>query len=110
MSTSVPIPQDRALRSRLRILEAAGELFATKGFEATTIGLSGKMPSHASGPCAPPEIFAYPVPVVVVLIFCANNDRDDNSSNIRYEGYQKPYFTTSADGSTIESMRSLIVV
>lgn len=42
-------------------------------------------------------------PNVVVLIFCTNNDRDDNSSNIRYEGYQKPYFTTSADGSLVLS-------
>jgi hypothetical protein len=38
-------------------------------------------------------------PAIVVLIFCTDNDRDDNSSNIRYEGYQKPYFTTAADGS-----------
>jgi hypothetical protein len=40
-------------------------------------------------------------PAVVVLIFCANNDREDNSSNIRYEGYQKPYFTTAPDGSLV---------
>lgn len=38
-------------------------------------------------------------PAVVVLIFCTDNDRDDNSTNIRYEGYQKPYFVTSSDGS-----------
>lgn len=38
-------------------------------------------------------------PVVVVLIFCTDNDREDNSTNIRYEGYQKPYFATAADGS-----------
>jgi hypothetical protein len=38
-------------------------------------------------------------PAVVVLVFCTNNDRQDNSSNIRYEGYQKPYFTIRADGS-----------
>ncbi len=38
-------------------------------------------------------------PAVVVLIFCTQNDRLDNSTNIRYEGYQKPYFVTSADGS-----------
>nr|MBA2400050.1 SGNH/GDSL hydrolase family protein [Bradyrhizobium sp.] len=38
-------------------------------------------------------------PAVVVLIFCTNNDRDDNSSNIRYEGYQKPYFVTGPDGA-----------
>ena len=37
-------------------------------------------------------------PAVVVLIFCTDNDRQDNSTNIRYEGYQKPYFATAADG------------
>ena len=37
-------------------------------------------------------------PAVVVLIFCADNDRLDNSSNIRYEGYQKPYFIIGPDG------------
>ena len=31
-------------------------------------------------------------PDVVVLIFCSNNDRADNSSNLRYAGYLKPYF------------------
>ncbi|MBN8987320.1 MAG: SGNH/GDSL hydrolase family protein [Rhizobiales bacterium] len=40
-------------------------------------------------------------PAIVVLIFCTNNDREDNSSSIRYEGYQKPYFATSADGSLV---------
>jgi hypothetical protein len=40
-------------------------------------------------------------PAVVVLIFCTDNDRADNSSNIRYEGYQKPYFATAADGSLV---------
>jgi hypothetical protein len=40
-------------------------------------------------------------PAVVVLIFCTDNDRGDNSTNIRYEGYQKPYFTTAADGSLV---------
>lgn len=40
-------------------------------------------------------------PAVVVLIFCTDNDREDNSTNIRYEGYQKPYFTTAADGSLV---------
>jgi len=38
-------------------------------------------------------------PAVVVLIFCTDNDRADNSTNIRYEGYQKPYFITGADGT-----------
>jgi hypothetical protein len=40
-------------------------------------------------------------PAVVVLIFCSQNDRLDNSTNIRYEGYQKPYFATAADGSLV---------
>jgi hypothetical protein len=40
-------------------------------------------------------------PAIVVLIFCTDNDRADNSSNIRYEGYQKPYFATAADGSLV---------
>jgi len=38
-------------------------------------------------------------PAVVVLIFCADNDRLDNGTNIRYDGYQKPYFATGADGA-----------
>jgi hypothetical protein len=38
-------------------------------------------------------------PAVVVLIFCADNDRLDNGTNIRYDGYQKPYFATLADGT-----------
>jgi hypothetical protein len=38
-------------------------------------------------------------PAVVVLIFCTDNDRADNSTNIRYEGYHKPYFVTASDGS-----------
>jgi hypothetical protein len=40
-------------------------------------------------------------PAVVVLIFCTQNDRADNSTNIRYEGYQKPYFATTPDGSLV---------
>ena len=38
-------------------------------------------------------------PAVVVLIFCADNDRLDNGTNIRYEGYQKPYFVILPDGT-----------
>jgi len=38
-------------------------------------------------------------PAVVVLIFCANNDRADNSTNVRYDDYQKPYFVAARDGS-----------
>ena len=37
-------------------------------------------------------------PAVVMLIFCSDNDRLDNATNIRYEDYQKPYFTVAPDG------------
>jgi GDSL-like Lipase/Acylhydrolase family len=40
-------------------------------------------------------------PDVVVLIFCASNDRLDNATNIRYDGYQKPYFATAPDGTLV---------
>lgn len=40
-------------------------------------------------------------PAVVVLIFCTDNDRLDNGTNIRYDGYQKPYFATGADGALV---------
>ncbi|WP_298886666.1 SGNH/GDSL hydrolase family protein [uncultured Bradyrhizobium sp.] len=40
-------------------------------------------------------------PAVVVLIVCTGNDHNDNSTNIVYEGYQKPYFATAADGSLV---------
>jgi hypothetical protein len=38
-------------------------------------------------------------PAIVVLVFCTMNDRGDNSTNIRYEGYHEPYFATAPDGS-----------
>ena len=38
-------------------------------------------------------------PAVVVLIFCAENDRLDNSTNLRYDNYYKPYFATRPDGA-----------
>jgi lysophospholipase L1-like esterase len=40
-------------------------------------------------------------PSVVVLIFCTENDRLDNSTSVRYESYQKPYFATAADGALV---------
>lgn len=47
------------------------------------------------------RLWARVQPAVVVLIFCTQNDRLDNSTNIRYEGYQKPYFEIAADGSPV---------
>jgi len=38
-------------------------------------------------------------PVIVVLVFTVVNDRWDNISNVRYDGYYKPYFATAPDGS-----------
>jgi hypothetical protein len=45
------------------------------------------------------RLWAKVQPAVVVLIFCTQNDRLDNSTNIRYEGYQKPYFEMAAGGA-----------
>jgi hypothetical protein len=47
------------------------------------------------------RIWATIQPAVVVLIFCTDNDRLDNGTNIRYDGYQKPYFSTAADGAPV---------
>lgn len=38
-------------------------------------------------------------PAIVVLLFCTDNDRLDNGTNVRYGGYRKPYFETKADGT-----------
>ena len=40
-------------------------------------------------------------PSLVVLIFCTANDRLDNGTNIRYDGYQKPYFASAPDGTLV---------
>lgn len=40
-------------------------------------------------------------PAVVVLVFCTDNDRKDNVTNIRYGGYQKPYFVTEPNGELV---------
>jgi hypothetical protein len=40
-------------------------------------------------------------PAAVVLIFCSDNDRLDNRTNIRYSSYHKPYFATQSDGSLV---------
>jgi hypothetical protein len=40
-------------------------------------------------------------PKVVVLFFCTDNDRKDNSTNVRYGRYHKPYFVAGADGALV---------
>jgi lysophospholipase L1-like esterase len=47
------------------------------------------------------RIWASVRPSVVVLFFCTDNDRLDNTSNVRYDRYRKPYFVTGADGSLV---------
>jgi hypothetical protein len=37
-------------------------------------------------------------PDVVVLIYCSDNDRSDNTTNMRYDGYYKPYVAQTPDG------------
>ena len=38
-------------------------------------------------------------PVQVILVFCGDNDRLDNTSNERYYGYFKPYFAAKPGGA-----------
>lgn len=40
-------------------------------------------------------------PEMVVLIFCTDNDRADNQTSIRYDGYRKPLFVPSGSGLTL---------
>ncbi len=37
-------------------------------------------------------------PKYVVLTFCVDNDRDDNTSSYRYRKYHKPYFVRAGEG------------
>ncbi len=47
------------------------------------------------------RIWASVRPSVVVLFFCTENDRLDNTSNLRYNRYRKPYFVTGAEGALV---------
>lgn len=47
------------------------------------------------------RIWATIRPSIVLLIFCTDNDRLDNGTNVRYDGYQKPFFATAADGTLV---------
>ena len=35
----------------------------------------------------------------MVVLFCTDNDRKDNSTNLRYGRYHKPYFEITSDGT-----------
>ena len=43
-------------------------------------------------------------PQIVFLVFCRDNDEDDNSSNRRYGAFYKPYFTVGANGLTLRGV------
>lgn len=40
-------------------------------------------------------------PQIVFLVFCRDNDEDDNSRNMRYGAFYKPYFTLDRTGLTL---------
>ena len=43
-------------------------------------------------------------PQIVFLVFCRDNDEDDNSSNRRYGAFYKPYFTVGSNGLTLRGV------
>lgn len=43
-------------------------------------------------------------PTTVVLIFCSDNDRGDNSHNLAYQGYYKPYFAVGPRGAELHGL------
>ena len=40
-------------------------------------------------------------PQIVFLVFCRDNDEDDNTRNMRYGAFYKPYFTVATTGLTL---------
>lgn len=73
--------------------------FRISGYKILAAGVSGYGTDQES--LLLQRLWAKVRPAVVVLVFCTQNDRLDNSTNIRYEGYQKPYFATAPDGSLV---------
>ena len=48
--------------------------------------------------------FAFYKPQIVFLVFCRDNDEDDNTHNARYGAYYKPYFTIDSDSLTLRGV------
>jgi len=48
--------------------------------------------------------FDYYMPRIVFLVFCTLNDEMDNSTNVRYRGYYKPYFETDENGLVLKGV------
>ena len=43
-------------------------------------------------------------PQIVFVVFCRDNDDDDNSRNVRYGAYYKPYFTVDGGGLSLRGV------
>jgi len=50
------------------------------------------------------QLFDACKPRIVFLIFCTENDDDDNCSNVRYGGYYKPYCTVVSNRLTLHGI------
>lgn len=50
------------------------------------------------------KYFDYYKPDIVFLVFCADNDIFDNSTNFRYDNYFKPYFIVEKDQLTLKGV------
>jgi hypothetical protein len=48
--------------------------------------------------------YAFYRPQIVLLVFCRDNDEDDNISNKRYGAFYKPYFTLERGGLTLRGV------
>jgi hypothetical protein len=43
-------------------------------------------------------------PQIVFLVFCRDNDEEDNTRNLRYTAYHKPYFTVNGAGLNLRGV------
>lgn len=50
------------------------------------------------------QLFDTCKPRLVFLMFCAENDHQDNMFNVRYSGYYKPYYTIVGDHLVLEGI------
>lgn len=50
------------------------------------------------------QLFDIYKPRIVFLVFCSETDDDDNSSNVRYGGYYKPYCTVVSNRLTLQGI------
>ena len=48
--------------------------------------------------------FDYYNPKIVLITFCTDNDRQDNSTSARYGGFQKPYYSAAGETLTLHGV------